>query len=130
MTYHSKRFEKETVKAHNIFFASHPDYNGKKVSHYFYCIHSQEDDVNNNLFRDIAGLIITTKKPEGYYSRIKINGKEAFVCADREIRFISSVDNVQLKRIEPTKKEKKELLKIHQKYYKEKTRQLKKELKP
>lgn len=123
------RFKKEEVKVHDIFYAEHFDYNGVKMGHYFYCIHTQEDDINHDLFRDITGLLITTKPALGYTCEININGKPAYVCCDKEMRFMAEVGKIQVKYQKPTKKEKQNVIKTHQKYQKEKNRQLKKGLK-
>ncbi len=124
-TYH---FNKEDVKPHDIFFAEHYDFNGNKVGHYFYCIHAQNQDKNNELFRDITGLLITTRDAMGYTVPITISGKEARVCCDRPTRFISETGKVSYKFIQVSKKTKKGVLKIYKQYIKEITRQLKKGL--
>ncbi len=123
------RFEKETVNTHDIFYGEHYDYNGVKMGHYFYCIHTQEEDANNSLFRDVTGLLITTKPAPGYSCEIEINGRVAYVCCDREIRFMAEVGRVQVKYFKPTEKERREVLKCHKKFQKEKIRQMKKGLK-
>lgn len=123
------RFEKEEVKTHDIFYAEHYDFNGVKMGHYFYCIYSQDEDQTNNLFRDITGLLITTKQPVGYSCEIEINGKKAYVCCDTEVRFMAEVGRVQVKYHKPTSQEKKDVMKCHKKFQKEKIRQMKKGMK-
>lgn len=125
MTYH---FEKEKILPHDIFFAEHYDFNGNKVGHYFYCVYSQEIDKNNDLFRDVVGLLITTKNVSGYTCPINLNGKPSYVCCDRAIRFIAEVGRVQRKYLKIPMKIRKEILKTYNIYRKETQRQLKREL--
>jgi hypothetical protein len=108
-----------------MFLAEHYNYNGDKVSHYFYCIYSQENDKNNGLFRDIVGLLITTKPPVGYNSQVTINGKEAYVCCDKEERFISETNAVTYKHQTFSKTERKNVIKVYKSFRKEIERQLK-----
>lgn len=131
MTYHSKeKFEKEQIKTHDIFYAEHYDLNGVKNGHYFYCIHTQEEDPNNGLFRDVIGLLITTKKPPGYSCLININNKDAYVCCDNEFRFIAEVGRIQVKPYyKATEKERKNILRCFKNFQKEKIRQMKRGLK-
>lgn len=123
MTYH---FDKEVIKPHDIFFAEHYDLNGEKFGHYFYCIYSQELDKNFGLFRDVVGLLITTKESKGYVSTIEIKDKTAFVLCDKEIRFIADKKFVKNKFVKTTNKQKRDVMKTYAKYVKEKQRQIKK----
>jgi hypothetical protein len=102
-TYH---FNKEGIKANDIFYGEHYDLNGKKFGHYFFCIYSQEQDSKNKLFRDIIGLLITTKEVPGYNYKMEINGRVAYVCVDNEVRFVSDSNVVQNKYIDIPKKDK------------------------
>lgn len=137
MTYHSENnhshdekyiFQKEVIRPHDIFYGEHFNYTGEKMGHYFYCVHSQEEDVNNGLFRDIIGLLITTKKPLGYFCEIEINNKAAYVCCDKQVRFISETGKVQLKHYRPTREEKKKVFKCLRDFEREKFRQMKRGL--
>jgi hypothetical protein len=123
MIYH---FDKEQIKAHDIFFAEHYDMNGEKFNHYFYCIYSQEEDKKLGLFRDIIGLLITTKEPKGYIAEVTINGKQAYVICDKEVRFFSDKKFVKNKYITITNKEKRKVISVYKKAHKEKIKQLKK----
>jgi hypothetical protein len=123
MIYH---FNKEEIQAKDIFYGEHYDLNGKKSWHYFYCIYSQDNDKTHELFRDIIGLLITTKQPKGYYIEVNINEKIAYVCCDIEIRFFSSVDMVQNKHITLNKKEHKKIYECYNKFTKIKIKQIKK----
>lgn len=118
-------FKKEDVKPNDIFYAEHYDYNGNKVGHYFYCVYSQINDKDNNLFRDVIGLLITTKDVPGRNVNVKINGKQAYVCCDNELRFIAEVGKVQNKHINLTSKEKKNVMRSYKKMNKEKEKQMK-----
>jgi len=122
----TSRFNREEIKPHSIFFAEHYDFNGYKVGHYFYCIYVQSKDKNNGLFRDIVGLLITTKEAQGYACPIILNTKQAYVCCDRATRFICDDKNVSLKVFKPSNKEKKAIIKNYAKYTKEILRQIKK----
>ena len=119
-------FDKEVVKAHDIFFAEHYDLNGEKYGHYFYCIYNQEEDEELGLFRDVIGLLITTKEAKGYVATININGKEAHVLCDKEVRFIADRKNIKNKYIKISKEEKVIVMEMYKKFCKEKIKQLKK----
>lgn len=119
------RFNKEVIKPNDIFYAEHEGFNKEKTGHYFFCIYAQEEDKGNGLFRDIIGLMITTKDAQGYTAKVVINGKDAVVCCDRPFRFVSDTLYVQNKYIHLSKKE---LQGIHKKYasfVKESLKQLK-----
>lgn len=118
-------FKHEDVFPHDIFHAEHYDFNGYKVAHYFYCVYSQKNDRNNKLFRDVIGLMITTKNIPGYTIPVKINGRVAYVCCDNEIRFISDVGKVKRTTINLTDKEHKAIKNCYKKIGKEKQKQMK-----
>ena len=122
-TYH---FDKEPLKAHDIFFAEHYDLNGEKFGHYFYCIYAQEEDKKLGLFRDVVGLLITTREPKGYIAEVMINEKQAYVICDKEVRFFSDKKFVKNKYVKLTNKVKKLVIKVYKKAHKERIRQLKK----
>lgn len=119
------RFKREDIGPHDIFYAEHFDFNGIKVGHYFYCVYSQQSDKNNGLFRDIIGLLITTKEVPGYNVKVQINGKDAYVCCDNEIRFMADVGKVKNKHMDLTSKERKSIMACYKKLNKQKHRQLK-----
>ena len=121
-TYH---FNREDVKPNDIFYAEHYDLNGEKFGHYFYCVYSQYEDKENKLFRDIIGLLITTRDVPGYNYQMRINGKDAYVCVDSEFRFVSDSDNVQNKHIDVSKKDAKNVLKMYKKFIAKKFKQMK-----
>ena len=118
------RFNREDIKPNDIFFGEHYDLNGRKFGHYFYCIYSQGQDTNNNLFRDIIGLLITTKEVPGYNYKMEINERVAYVCVDNEVRFVSDMDIVQNKYIEISKKDKTNIIKMYKKFCKNKIKQM------
>jgi hypothetical protein len=121
-TYH---FSREDIKPNDIFYGEHYDLNGRKFSHYFYCIYSQEQDIKNKLFRDIVGLLITTKEVPGYNYKMEINGRTAYVCVDNEIRFVSDSNMVQNKYVELSKKDKLQILRMYKKFCRNKINQMK-----
>lgn len=129
-TFHSKKdnvykFEKADIKPHDIFYTEHYSYSGAKIGHYFYCVHAQEEDKSNDLFRDILALLITTKETPGYNVEIMINGKRAWVCCDNPFRLMSSVDKIDLKPFKASRKKKKEIMNCMKRFEKEKQRQMK-----
>jgi hypothetical protein len=119
------RFNREDIKVHDIFYGEHYDLNGKKFGHYFYCVYSQIQDTDNKLFRDITGLLITTKEIPGYHYKININDREAYVCLDNEVRFVSDSELVQNKYVEVSKKDKMAIIKLYNKFHKIKLKMLK-----
>ena len=122
-------FNKADINPNDIFYAEHYDLNGIKSGHYFYCIYSQDEDISNNLFRDVVGLLITTKEPKGYTQEVVINGRKAYVCCDSEYRFVADVTKVNNKRIQLTTKEKQNVVRCYKKFQKENMRQMKARLK-
>ena len=118
------RFNREDIRPNDIFFGEHYDLNGRKFGHYFYCIYSQGQDSKNNLFRDIIGLLITTKEVPGYNYKMEINGRVAYVCVDNEIRFVSDIDIVQNKYIEISRKDKNKIIKMYKRFCKNKINQM------
>jgi hypothetical protein len=121
-------FEKEVIKAHDIFYAEHYDLNGEKFGHYFYCVYSQEEDKKLGLFRDVVGLLVTTKEPKGYSVEVVISEKKGYVLCDKEVRFIADKKYVKNKYIKITNKEKRQVMKMYKKLFKEKQKQMKKGL--
>lgn len=119
------RFNREDIRPNDIFFGEHYDLNGRKFGHYFYCIYSQQHDSKTRLFRDITGLLITTKEVPGYTYKMTINDREAYVCIDNEYRFVSDTEIVQNKYIEISKKDKANILKMYRAFAKNKIRQMK-----
>ena len=85
--------------------------------------------IKNNLFRDVVGLLITTKEPKGYTQEVVINGRKAYVCCDSEYRFVADVTKVNNKRIQLTTKEKQNVVRCYKKFQKENMRQMKARLK-
>lgn len=120
----SYRFNREDIRPNDIFFAEHYDLYGKKFGHYFYCIYSQQHDRKSRLFRDVIGLLITTKEVPGYAYKMTINDREAYVCIDNEKRFVSDSDIVQNKYIDVSKKDKLNILKMYKLFHKSKLKQM------
>lgn len=118
------RFKQEIVRPHDIFVANHFDANGMKKRHYFYCTYSQEQDRNNGLFADVIGLMITTKKPMGYFVQIVINKKTSYVCIDKEFRFRSEKGVVENIMIRIPDEKRREIYENFQKLNREKQRQM------
>lgn len=128
-TYHSN------IKAGDIFHARYLNYNGAEKRHYFYCIYTQVEDPNNNLYEDIVGLLISTNKKfdkleaqgfNDYNVPVMINGKKAWVCTDKMYRFMSSDETCEIERkiINLAQKEKEEVLAKFTRFYLEATRQM------
>lgn len=119
------------VKAGNIFLAEYSNYYGEKKRHYFYCIYSQEEDINNNLNEDVIGLMITSNKKmdyiienkNDYNVKIILHSKNVYVCCDKIFRF--NKNEIKTKGGAITKKEKKEIDFYYKKFIKESLRQLK-----
>lgn len=118
-------FNREDVKPNDIFYAEHYDLNGEKYGHYFYCVYSQNYDKDNKLFRDVIGLLITTKEVPGYNYKMKINDRDAYVCMDNEYRFVSETKNVQNKYVDVDKKDARNILRIYKKFCAKKFKQMK-----
>jgi hypothetical protein len=119
------RFNREDIKVNDIFYGEHYDLNGKKFGHYFYCIYSQMEDSGNKLFRDIIGLLITTKEIQGYFYKMKINDKDAYVCVDNEVRFVSDTEIVQNKYIQISRTDKRNIVNLYRKFYRTKLKMMK-----
>jgi hypothetical protein len=119
------RFNREDIKVNDVFLGEHYDLNGKKFAHYFYCIYSQSEDEENKLFRDIIGLLITTKEIPGYNYKMKINDRDAYVCIDNEVRFVSDKEVVQNKYISVQDRDKKNIINMYKKFYKKKIKMMK-----
>ena len=118
------RFVREIINPHDIFYGTHYGVTGEKFGHYFYCVYAQAKDINKLLFRDIIGLMITSKPATGYAVQIKLNGKDVFVECDNEVRFIADINLVRVKRFELSEEERKMIIACHDKFTKEKQRQL------
>lgn len=121
----------KNIKAGDIFHAEHDSFYGKKRKHYFYCVYSQVEDINNFLEEDVIGLMITTndkmakviEKNNDYNVKIKINNTTSYVCCDKFYRFnikskIGKKSNVL------RKKEKEEIMFYYKKFINESLRQL------
>lgn len=120
------------IKTGDIFHVEYNNYYGTQKRHYFYCIYTQKEDINNTLSEDVIGLMITTnekmdyivKYKNDYNVKIKLNDKTAYVCCDKIFRF-----NVKDKKIDYVgdllnAKEKKAITKYYKRFIKESLRQL------
>lgn len=121
-TYH---FSREDVKPNDIFYAEHYDLNGEKFGHYFYCVYAQHYDQDNKLFRDVLGLLITTREVPGYTYKMRINDKDAYVCLDSEFRFVSDTQSIQNKHIDVSKIDARNILKSYKRFCNKKFKQMK-----
>lgn len=119
------------IKTGDIFHVEYNNYYGSKKRHYFYCIYSQEQDINNKLNEDIIGLMITSNKKmdfiiksnNDYNVKIKLYTTESFVCCDKIFRFNKN-DKIELKGDLLDDFEKKMILKYYKKFIGESLRQL------
>lgn len=120
------------IKTGDIFHVEYNNYYGTQKRHYFYCIYTQKEDINNTLSEDVIGLMITTnekmdyivKYKNDYNVKIKLNDKTAYVCCDKIFRF-----NVKDKKVDYVgdllnAKEKKAITKYYKRFIKESLRQL------
>lgn len=120
------------IKTGSIFHVEYNNYYGTQKRHYFYCIYTQKEDINNTLSEDVIGLMITTnekmdyivKYKNDYNVKIKLNDKTAYVCCDKIFRF-----NVKDKKVDYVgdllnAKEKKAITKYYKRFIKETLRQL------
>jgi hypothetical protein len=120
------------IKTGSIFHVEYNNYYGTQKRHYFYCIYTQKEDINNTLSEDVIGLMITTnekmdyivKYKNDYNVKIKLNDKTAYVCCDKIFRF-----NVKDKKVDYVgdllnAKEKKAITKYYKRFIKESLRQL------
>ena len=123
------------IKAGDLFHAQYLNYQGELKHHYFYCVYTQQDDVNNNLASDIVGLLISTNEKfakleaqgfNDYNVSVEINGRKAWVCADKMYRFMltDATCNIEKKNTRLTQKEKEEVLSRFTRFYLETTRQM------
>lgn len=118
------------VKAGEIFHAEYNNYYGSKKRHYFFCVYSQEKDINNRLNEDVIGLMITSnskmkkiiKRQNDYNVKIKLNATTSYVCCDKvfrfhknEIDYVGNPLNVY---------EKRTIIRYYKKFFKESLRQL------
>lgn len=119
------------IKAGDIFHATYSNYYGQNKQHYFYCIYSQESDINNNLNEDIIGLMITSnekmdyiiKNKNDYNVKIKIGKRVSYVCCDKIFRF-NKKDKINTVKDKLTFKERKSINKYYKKFINESFRQL------
>lgn len=123
------------IKAGDLFHARYLNYQGELKHHYFYCVYTQQDDVNNKLSSDIVGLLISTNEKfakleaqgfNDYNVSVEINGRKAWVCADKMYRFMltDTTCNIEKKKMRLTQKEKEEVLSRFTRFYLETTRQM------
>ena len=123
------------IKAGDLFHARYLNYQGELKHHYFYCVYTQQDDVNNNLVSDIVGLLISTNEKfakleaqgfNDYNVSVEISGRKAWVCADKMYRFMltDATCNIEKKKTRLTQKEKEEVLSRFTRFYLETTRQM------
>jgi hypothetical protein len=97
--------------------------------HYYVCIYTQNEDVNNHLVNDVYGLMITTNQkyenfPNDYNVKIEINGKPCFVLCDKLYRF-KVEQTMEVKEYKLTNYQKSEVVDKLQKFYTEIKRQMK-----
>ena len=117
------------IKPFDIFFANKQnDY--RRSKHYYICVYTQREDVNNNLTNDIYGLLVTTNPKYSYFEdndynvAIEINGKDCYVCCDKLVRM--KIDrNVELKGYFLNNNQIKEIKVKLSKFFSEVNRQLK-----
>jgi len=79
------------IQPFDIFFAEKRGDFENKYKHYYVCIYTQTNDINNPLKNDIYGLIITTNQKyknivNDYNVEIELNGKSCYVCCDKIVR--------------------------------------------
>lgn len=66
--------------------------NNNKDKHYYICIYTQQKDVNNKLFSDVYGLVVTSNKKyeylpyNDYNVPMFINSKKVFINCDKMVR--------------------------------------------
>lgn len=119
------------IKTGDIFLVEYSNYYGSNKRHYFYCVYSQEQDINNKLNEDIIGLMITSNKKmdfiirsnNDYNVKIKLYTTESYVCCDKIFRFNKN-DKIELKGDLLDDFEKKTILKYYKKFIGESLRQL------
>lgn len=120
------------IKTGDVFHAEYSNYYGHDKKHFFYCIYTQRQDVNNTLSEDIIGLMITSnpkmdyiiETKNDYNVKIRLKNEDAYVCSDKVFRFntndkINKVNNSVL-----TNKEKRLINTYFKKFIKESFRQL------
>lgn len=116
---------RSNLNPYDIFFA-------KRIggNHYFVCIYTQSNDINNVLTEDIYGLLITTNQkyariPKNDYNvEIYINNRRCYVCCDKLIR-INKRDAVKKKYYTLEEEEKSEIRSKFSKFINEVERQMK-----
>lgn len=123
------------IKAGDLFYAQYLNYQGELKHHYFYCVYTQESDQNNSLSGDAVGLLISTNDKfarlaeqglNDYNVAVTINGKKAWVCADKMYRFMLSDPTCKAERKKAAlgQKEKEEVLSRFTRFFLEATRQM------
>lgn len=119
MIYHSK------IKTFDVFYY-------KKTKHYYVCVYSQTDDVNNILNNDIYGAVVTTNSKyedlikEGkndYNVKVNLNNTTGYVCCDKIIR-IKVDKHVVKKTYKLTTTEKNKIQEMFNKFINEIKRQM------
>lgn len=118
------------IKTGDIFHAEYDNYYGTKKKHYFYCVYSQNEDINNTLNEDVIGLMITSNQKmdyiienkNDYNVRIELYEKEVYVCCDKIFRF--NKNEIDIKGDMLNQEEKDEILVFYKKFIKESLRQL------
>lgn len=118
------------AKIGDIFLVEYKNYYGHQ-KHYFYCVYSQEMDINNILTNDVVGLLITTnrkmekiiKNDNDYNVKIKLYTQNAYVCCDKQMRFNKKeIKDVKGDLLDD--REKAEILFYYKRFIKESLRQL------
>lgn len=124
---------KKEINPHDIFYAEHFNFYGKKNKHYFYCIYSEKKDINNKSNKFIIGLLITTKKQNNYiedYSQtITLNNKKAFVRCNEEFKFKNDSIEITKKHFTITPKDTQNIIRCYERFIKEKKEQMKRRIK-
>lgn len=119
------------IKSGDIFHAVYDNYYGENKKHYFYCIYSQEEDINNKLNEDVIGLLITSNEKmefivnnqNDYNVKIKLYTTDCYVCCDKIFRF-NKKDKITLKGDLLDDYEKRVILRYYKKFINESLRQL------
>ena len=119
------------IKTGDIFHAEYNNYYGTKKRHYFYCIYSQEEDINNHLYEDVIGLMITSNKKldyivdniNDYNVKVKLYTTNSYVCCDKIFRFNKN-EKIESKGDLLDDYEKKKVLEHYKKFINESLRQL------
>lgn len=115
------------IKAYQIFYKTTVSEFGEH-KHYYVCIYSQRQDINNRLVSDVYGLMISTNKkfenlPNDYNVKIEINGTPCFVLCDKMYRF-KIEETMEVKEQRLTNYQKSEIAEKLNKFYNEIKRQM------